>query len=195
MPLNGNNPYRSVDLFKDIAIDFKRYAKNKNSPGWPALVAMIFVLLKSPGFWVVATYRFGHWSHWQSISRKKLPISRIFGLYYYLFRYLTIFLVKTDIAPSSCIGPGLHISNRGNIVIGAQRIGANCTIENRVTVGVGRSGLSPHVGDNVHVGSGSIIYGDITVGSNVRIAPHAVVASKIPSNCSVAGNPARVLPQ
>lgn len=182
-------------MFKDICSDFRLYDRHCNIKWCPNPFKAILIVLTCPGFFALFAYRFGHWCHYRYYSGESGLISSIFNIYYYIFKYVSIFICKTEINPKGHIGNSIFIPNTGNIVIGAEHIGDNCTIENAVTIGLGRFGNSPHIGDNVYVGSGSIIYGDITVGSNVRIAPNSVVASKIPSNCSVAGNPARVLPQ
>ena len=40
---------------------------------------------------------------------------------------------------------------------------------------------------------GARILGDICIGDNVTIAPNTVVFKDVPSNCVVAGNPARII--
>ena len=51
----------------------------------------------------------------------------------------------------------------------------------------------PTLGDNVWMGTGSIIIGKIQIGSNVLIAPNAFVNFSVPSNSTVIGNPARII--
>ena len=48
------------------------------------------------------------------------------------------------------------------------RIGKNCTINHRVTIGEGKGG-APIIGDNVMIGTGANIIGGITIGNNVKI--------------------------
>jgi acetyltransferase-like isoleucine patch superfamily enzyme len=40
---------------------------------------------------------------------------------------------------------------------------------------------------------GAKVYGGITIGSNVIVAPNSVVFKDVPSNCVVAGNPAKII--
>lgn len=49
------------------------------------------------------------------------------------------------------------------------------------------------IGDNVFIGTGARILGDVRVGDNSIVGANAVVLHDVPANCSVAGIPARVL--
>lgn len=77
------------------------------------------------------------------------------------------------------------------------KIGKNCVFAHQVSVG-GRGGPNntkklPVIGDNVFVGIGAKILGDLTIGNDVVIGANAVVTKDVPSNCIVAGIPARVI--
>lgn len=73
-------------------------------------------------------------------------------------------------------------------------IGKNCVIESNVTIG-GRNNLPgvPVIGDNVFIGTGARILGNIHIGSGSIIGANAVVLHDVPERCSVAGVPARIL--
>lgn len=71
-------------------------------------------------------------------------------------------------------------------------IGNNCHIGQNVTIGGSKGGV-PKLGDNVRVGGGSFVIGDITVGNNVVIGANSVVNKDVPDNAIVAGAPARIL--
>ena len=49
------------------------------------------------------------------------------------------------------------------------------------------------MGDNVDFGVGSVIVGDVTIGSNVTVGANSVITRNMPDNCIVAGAPARVI--
>ena len=51
----------------------------------------------------------------------------------------------------------------------------------------------PHIGDNVFIGAGAKILGDIKIGNNVKIGANAVVTKDVPDNCTVVGNPAVII--
>ena len=53
----------------------------------------------------------------------------------------------------------------------------------------------PTLGNNVVVGSGSEIQGDITVGDNSRVASMTIVLKDVPPNCVVVGVPGRIIQQ
>ena len=94
------------------------------------------------------------------------------------------------------IGPGLTIWHWGAIIInGNSRIGENVTIRPDVVVGFkDENGPAPIIGDNVTLNSGCRIIGNgIVIGDNVIIAPGAIVTKSFPSNCIVAGCPAKVI--
>ena len=55
-----------------------------------------------------------------------------------------------------------------------------------------KSGV-PTIGDNVFLGLGCKVFGGITIGNNVIVAPNAVVTKDVPDNCVVAGVPARII--
>ena len=89
------------------------------------------------------------------------------------------------------------IDHGTGIVIGQTAIiGDNCLIYQGVTLGMtGKHGGKRHptVGNNVMIGAGAIILGDITIGDDVRVAAGAVVIHDVAPHMTVAGNPARVV--
>ncbi len=97
--------------------------------------------------------------------------------------------------PINVFGKGLSIVHVGTIVVnGTAKIGENCRIHVCVNIGnavaKGRDG-SPVIGNNVYIGPGAKIFGDISIGDNVAIGANAVVNSSFEGNCSVAGVPAK----
>jgi serine O-acetyltransferase len=73
-------------------------------------------------------------------------------------------------------------------------IGKNATIYNGVTIGLKHDDdkLGPVLGDNVYVGTGAKVLGNIKIGNNVSIGANAVVIGDVPDNCIAVGIPARV---
>lgn len=51
----------------------------------------------------------------------------------------------------------------------------------------------PVIGDDVYVGTGSVVFGEIRVGNNVIIGANSVVNKDVPDNCTVVGNPMRII--
>ena len=49
------------------------------------------------------------------------------------------------------------------------------------------------IGDNVQIGVGANIFGNVKIGNNVSIGAHSIVLKDVPSNCVVAGAPAKII--
>jgi len=77
-------------------------------------------------------------------------------------------------------------------ILNAEKIGKNLYINHLVTVGE-IEGKRPIIGDNVSIYTGAIIIGGITIGNNVNIGAGAVVVKNVPDNCTVVGNPGRII--
>lgn len=76
-------------------------------------------------------------------------------------------------------------------------IGSNCKIFQSVTIGSKWTngfctGDAPYIGDNVMIGAGAVILGNITIGNNVIIGANAVVLRDIPPNSFVVGVPGKI---
>lgn len=92
---------------------------------------------------------------------------------------------------------GLRLPHQGlGVVIGpAVVIGDNVTIFQNVTLGAkvnGEEYSAPIIGNNVVIGAGSCILGDVKVGNNVKIGANSVVLTDIPDNCLAVGAPAQI---
>ena len=91
---------------------------------------------------------------------------------------------------------GVFFHHPFSTVINAEHIGYGCSFRNNTTVGNKiKNGelVRPYIGNNVLVGSNSVIIGDVHVGNNVVIGAGSVVTKSIPDNCVVAGNPAKII--
>ncbi len=95
------------------------------------------------------------------------------------------------------IGEGFYIGHFGTVVINTRaRIGKNCNIAHNVTIGQANRGKLegyPTIGDNVWIGTGSVIVGNIKIGSNVLIAPNSFVNVDVPDFSLVLGNPCKIV--
>lgn len=90
--------------------------------------------------------------------------------------------------------PHLQHGLNGIIVSHYASIGKNAWIAQQVTIGQAiDKNVAPVIGDNVIIGAGAKIIGDVHIGSNVTIGANAVVTHDIPDNCFCAGVPARVI--
>lgn len=92
-------------------------------------------------------------------------------------------------------GPGLCIEHYGNIVINQNaRIGKNCRIIGSVVIGATEADKVPTIGNNVFIGFGAAIIGDIHIADGVAIGANSVVTKDIlKPEVTVGGIPARIL--
>ena len=94
---------------------------------------------------------------------------------------------------SSCnIGPGLFIQHGFSTIIMAD-MGANCWVNQQVTIGYKDQTGRPQIGDNVRITAGAKVIGNIKIGNNVTVGANAVVTKEIPDNCVVVGVPAYII--
>lgn len=116
-------------------------------------------------------------------------------IYLYLYSRYRKYQMKLGFSiPLNVFGPGLGIAHYGTIVVnGNAKIGANCRIHIAVNIGASNgSKKAPKLGNNVYIGPGVKIFGDITVADNVVIGANAVVNKSIDEEGSVVvGIPAR----
>lgn len=90
------------------------------------------------------------------------------------------------------VGGGIFIQHGYCTDISVRSMGENCWINQKVTLGY-QGRYNPIVGNNVRIGVGAIIIGDVTIGDNVNIGAGAVVVKDVPSNTTVVGQPARYI--
>lgn len=77
-------------------------------------------------------------------------------------------------------------------VVDAETVGENLWINQNVTIGHQGKG-HPTIGDNVRIGSGAVLLGDIKIGNNVNIGANAIVVTDVPDNCTVCSPKAVVI--
>jgi serine O-acetyltransferase len=135
-------------------------------------------LLFENGYQAVVLYRIAHW-----FKARGVPVLGP------LFARLSLLLTGVDIAPGAVIGPGLLISHGTGLVIGGYaRIGRDAILLHGVTIGSpnpAKIEKMPVIGDNVFIGAGATLIGEITVGDDVFIGVHAIVAQDVPSGSRV----------
>ncbi len=125
------------------------------------------------------------------LNRKQNIVSIIMkNVYKLIFHRLSIKL-GIFIGPNTC-GKGLCITHPNCIQINWKAsVGENLRIQEGVTIG-GNLGGVPKIGNNVFVGSGAKIIGDVSISDGVAIGANAVVVKDIlEPNITVAGVPAK----
>lgn len=166
-----------------ILYDLRRYKKYEIR-GIKRIIFLIDSLILNTGFQVTLLYRISNY-----LYKKKIPF------FHRLINAISRVLMSDDISYEAEIGPGLMIIHGFGIVIGANvTLGKNAYLLNNITIGSRNpGGNQPKIGDNVYIGVGARILGDITIGDNVKIGANTVVLNDVPSNCTVVGNPGRVV--
>lgn len=93
-----------------------------------------------------------------------------------------------QIPPGTC-GKGLTIWHWGPIIVNSKaRIGENCTLYPGVLIGHKSAGGIPVIGNNVFIGSGTKIIGEVKIGNNVTIGQNCVIVKDIADNQTVVSN-------
>ena len=92
------------------------------------------------------------------------------------------------------IGKDFHIIHTGNILIHPDTvIGDRCGILHDVTIGTNMKPGAPTIGNDVFIGVGAKVLGEITIGNGATIAANTLVTKNIPPGETAIGVPARIV--
>ena len=151
----------------------------------PAARNIVEVLLTYTGLHVIIYYSIAH-----ALNQMGMPV--VPRLLMTIARGLT----GIEIHPAATIGRGLFIDHGMGVVIGETTvIGKNVTLFQGVTLGgtgKEKGKRHPTLGDNVVVGTGAKVLGNITIGNNSIIGANAVVLRDVPDHSTVVGVPGRI---
>lgn len=154
----------------------------------PAARGFLEILILYQGLHAIAANRVAHCFY-------KLRLFFIARLISQLSRFFT----GIEIHPGATIGKSFFIDHGMGVVIGETAvIGDNVLIYQGVTLG--GTGLikgkrHPTIGNNVVIGGGAKVLGNITIGENSYIGANAVVIKDVPPNSTVVGVPGRITKQ
>jgi serine O-acetyltransferase len=172
--LGANQPVLST-LTTDFRIIFERDPAARNP---------LEVLVCYPGLQAIVLHRFAHF-----LYNHRIPFLPR------LISHVSRFLTGIEIHPGAQIGRGMFIDHGMGVVIGETAIiGDYALIYQGVTLGgTGKESGKRHptLGNNVVVGAGAKVLGNISIGHNVRIGAGSVVLKDVPSDCTVVGVPGR----
>jgi serine O-acetyltransferase len=176
-------------MFVNLKTDIERYLSD--APGIERYKSGI-KLLFTQEFLAIVIFRYG-----KSVRNIKIPVITLFLrlIYFVLNKIIAEICAGILIDLDSEIGKGLQIGHFGGTYIKAH-IGENCTIGQLVVIGHKggfKGGGVPTLGNNVWVGVGAKILGEVILGNNVIVGANAVVVSNVPDNATVVGIPARVI--
>ena len=114
-----------------------------------------------------------------------------------LISQISRFFTGIEIHPGAKLGNKIFFDHGMGIVIGeTAEIGDNCVIYHGVTLGgVSTSKVKRHptLKNNVSVGAGAKLLGNIVIGKNVRIGANSVVLKDVPDEAVAVGIPARII--
>lgn len=154
----------------------------------PAARSFLEVLFLYQGLHAVINYRIAHFFY-------KIKFYFLARLLSQIGRHFT----GIEIHPGAQIGKGLFIDHGMGVVIGETSIiGDNVLLYQGVTLGgtgLVKGKRHPTIGNNVVIGTGAKVLGNITIGDNSYVGANAVVIKDIPPNSTVVGVPGRITKQ
>lgn len=146
----------------------------------PAARSCLEILLLYPGVKAIIYYRIANF-----LYRHKLKFLSKIIMYTVRCRF------SIDIHPGCSIGKRLFIDHGVGVVIGETAIiGDDCTIYQGVSLGgtgKEKGKRHPTIKDNVIIGAGAKVLGNITIGSNCKIGANTVVLTDVKDNMTIVG--------
>jgi putative colanic acid biosynthesis acetyltransferase WcaB len=143
---------------------------------------------------VLILYRLARWVR----SNKLLTI--LFFWYLIIYTIVVEWFMAIELSWHVQSGENLQLHHGFCLVVNRDvKIGKNCILRHGTTLGNKKNASGdfnsgcPVIGDNVDIGANVCIIGPVIIGNNVMIGAGSIVVKDIPSNCVVAGNPARVI--
>lgn len=151
----------------------------------PAARSNLEVLLCYPGLHAIMLHRVAH-GLWM----------RRFRLLGRMVSHFARMFTGIEIHPGATIGRRCVIDHGMGVVIGETAVlGDDVYLYHQVTLGGTSSERGskrhPTLANNVIIGAGAKVLGDILVGENARVGANAVVVAEVPANTTVVGIPAR----
>ena len=169
----------AVFFYSDI-----RVAQKKD----PAAKSFLEIILLYPGLHALVYYRIAH-------------VFYIMHLFFFarLISQVGRFFTGIEIHPGAKIGKRFFIDHGLGVVIGeTEVIGNDVLLYQGVTLGgtgIVKGKRHPTLGNNVVVGAGAKVLGNISIGDNSYIGSNAVVIKDVPPNSTVVGVPGRITKQ
>ena len=152
----------------------------------PASGTKLSILLLYPGVHAIINHRIAHFFY---VIKLKLIAK--------LISNISRFFTGIEIHPNAKIGKRVFIDHGSGVVIGeTAEVGDDCIIYHGATLGgtgKEKGKRHPTLGNNVMVGSGAKVLGNIYIGNNCKIGANSVVLKSVPDNCTVVGIPAKVV--
>jgi serine O-acetyltransferase len=170
-----------ISFFKSVHEDITAVVESD-----PAAPSYVQILLLYSGLHAVWTHHLTHWLWMRN--------ARFFARF---LSQVSRFLTGIEIHPGAEIGRRLFIDHGTGVVIGETTIiGNDVTLYQGVTLGgtgKERGKRHPTIGNNVSIGSGARVLGNITVGDNCRVGAGSVVLRNVPANSTIVGVPGHIV--
>ena len=113
-------------------------------------------------------------------TAKGNKLKSLLGLYYERRKNRLGLHLGIEIGPN-CFEKGLSIWHAGSIIVNEDvKIGGNCTLHGGNCIGNnGKTKAVPCIGNNVDIGYGAVVIGDIIIADNVVIGANTVVNKSV----------------
>ena len=161
-------------MFDQLLADYKRHGSN------------VF----NPPFWALCNYRFGR----RALNIRLPPLRWLASKTYGLNFFFILITSGIELNREATIGKDFHLLHTGNVHIHPDTIiGDRCGILHDVTIGTNMKPGVPTIGNDVFIGAGAKVLGEITIGDKVIIAANSVVTVNVPSGAVAIGVPAKIL--
>jgi serine O-acetyltransferase len=152
----------------------------------PAARSYLEVLVCYPGLHAVWAHHLSHWL-WRHgmrfLARLNSQFARLF--------------TGIEIHPGAELGQRLFIDHGTGTVIGETAVvGNDVTLYQGVTLGgtgKEKGKRHPTLGNNISIGSGAKLLGNITIGDNCRVGAGSVVLRNVPANSTIVGVPGHIV--
>jgi serine O-acetyltransferase len=171
---------------KKLRCDIERFCRMRGDLGDVTTLQLLATCF-TPRMAPVVLVRLAEFFH----ERRLGVLSKLFSLF-------NVVIFGIEVSPKVSIGGGLFLPHTVGTVLGAARIGDNCTIMQGVTLGATDTDLGftasrrPVIGSHVLIGAGAKIIGGITVGDHAKIGANAVVLQDVPAFALAVGVPASI---
>jgi serine O-acetyltransferase len=179
----GNCQQRTalISFFKSVREDIAAVFESD-----PAARSYVEVLFLYPGLHAVWAHHLSHW-----LWLHKFPLLARFN------SQVARLLTGIEIHPGAEIGRRLFIDHGMGTVIGETTVvGDDVTLYQGVTLGgtgKEKGKRHPTLGNNISIGSGAKLLGNITIGDNCRVGAGSVVLRNVPANSTIVGVPGHIV--
>ena len=152
----------------------------------PAAKNKLQIFFLYPSIHSIIHYKIAHFFHKKNMFFLARLVSQI-----------SRFFTGIEIHPGAQIGDFLFMDHGMGIVIGETAIiGNKVTIYHGVTLGsvsLNKGKRHPTIKDNVIIGAGAKVLGNITIEDNAKIGANSVILKDVPKNSVAVGIPGKVL--